>query len=35
MVKGGDVMYKKSLQAATDGQAKARAKMAEKLPKDK
>ena len=34
MVKDGDVMYKKSLQAAIDGQAKARAKMTEDLPKD-
>jgi len=32
MVKNGDLMYKKSLQAAIDGQAKARAKMAEDLP---
>lgn len=33
MVAGGNVMYKKSLQAAIDGQAKARAKLAETLPK--
>lgn len=32
MVNGGDVMYKKSLQAAIDGQAKARAKLIETLP---
>ena len=32
MVKNGDVMYKKSLQAAIDGQSKARAKMTELLP---
>ena len=32
MVAGGDVMYKKSLQAAIDGQAKAREKLNEKLP---
>lgn len=32
MVNGGDVMYKKSLQAAIDGQAKARAKLTEALP---
>lgn len=32
MVNGGDVMYKKSLQAAIDGQAKARAKLTETLP---
>ena len=32
MVKGGDVMYKKSLQAAIDGQAKARAKLSLELP---
>ena len=31
MVAGGDVMYKKSLQAAIDGQAKARAKLTETL----
>ena len=33
MVAGGDAMYKKSLQAAIDGQAKARAMLAEALPK--
>ena len=33
MVAGGDVMYKKSLQAAIDGQAKAREKLAAALPK--
>lgn len=33
MVAGGNVMYKKSLQAAIDGQAKARAQLAEALPK--
>ena len=32
MVAGGDVMYRKSLQAAIDGQAKARAKLADALP---
>lgn len=32
MVKKGDVMYRKSLQAAIDGQAKARAKLAAQLP---
>ena len=32
MVVKGDVMYKKSLQAAIDGQAKARAILAEALP---
>ncbi len=32
MVAGGDAMYKKSLQAAIDGQAKARAMLAEALP---
>lgn len=32
MVKNGDYMYKKSLQAAIDGQAKAREKMAAELP---
>ena len=32
MVKDGDAMYKKSLQAAIDGQAKARAKLNEELP---
>ena len=32
MVMNGDVMYKKSLQAAIDGQAKARAKLNEELP---
>ena len=32
MVADGDVMYKKSLQAAIEGQAKARAKLAETLP---
>lgn len=35
MVKKGDVMYKKSLQAAVDGQAMARAKRAEELPDKK
>ena len=34
MVAGGNVMYKKSLQGAIDGQAKARAKLAESLPQD-
>lgn len=34
MVKDGDAMYKKSLQAAIDGQAKARKKLAEELPAD-
>ncbi|MBQ2110539.1 MAG: sel1 repeat family protein [Clostridia bacterium] len=33
MVSGGDAMYKKSLQAAIDGQLKARAMLAEALPK--
>lgn len=33
MVAGGDTMYRKSLQAAIDGQAKARAMLAEALPK--
>ena len=33
MVAGGNVMYKKSLQAAIDGQAEARAKLTEALPK--
>lgn len=32
MVAGGNVMYKKSLQSAIDGQAKARAKLMETLP---
>ncbi|MBR3382810.1 MAG: hypothetical protein IKG85_07235 [Clostridia bacterium] len=32
MVAGGDAMYKKSLQAAIDGQLKARAMLAEALP---
>ena len=32
MVADGDVMYKKSLQAAIEGQAKAREKLNEKLP---
>lgn len=32
MVAGGNVMYKKSLQAAIDGQTKARAKLTEALP---
>ena len=32
MVAGGDVMYKKSLQAAVEGQAKAREKLRETLP---
>ena len=32
MVKDGDAMYKKSLQAAIDGQAKARVKLNEELP---
>lgn len=32
MVKNGDVMYKKSLQAAIDGQTKARAKLSLELP---
>ncbi len=32
MVAGGNAMYKKSLQAAIDGQAKAREKLREKLP---
>ena len=32
MVANGDVMYKKSLQGAIDGQAKARAKLADALP---
>ncbi len=32
MVAGGDAMYKKSLQAAIDGQAKARKKLTETLP---
>ncbi len=34
MVAGGQVMYKKSLQGAIDGQAKARAKLAESLPQE-
>ena len=34
MVAAGQVMYKKSLQGAIDGQAKARAKLAESLPKE-
>ena len=34
MVKDGDAMYKKSLQAAIDGQTKARKKLAEELPAD-
>lgn len=34
MVKRGDVMYKKSLKAAIDGQAKAREKLAKDLPQD-
>ena len=33
MVAGGEIMYKKSLQAAIDGQVKARQKLHEKLPK--
>ena len=33
MVAGGDTMYKKSLQAAIDGQANARAMLAEALPR--
>ncbi|MBR4765442.1 MAG: sel1 repeat family protein [Clostridia bacterium] len=33
MVANGDVMYKKSLQGAIDGQVKARAKLADALPK--
>ncbi len=32
MVKGGDVMYKKSMEAAVEGAAKARAKLAAELP---
>lgn len=35
MVAGGDVMYKKSLQSAIDGQRKAREKLAAALPHDK
>ena len=35
MVKGGDDMYRKSLQAAIDGQAKAREKMTGDLPDNK
>ena len=34
MVLDGDVMYRKSLDAAIKGQAKARAKLAEELPED-
>ena len=34
MVKYGDVMYKKSLREAIEGQAKARAAMADNLPDD-